>query len=114
MNPNDPPLSTNYDLYPGYWYTILSARGAVPADELAIDFGTMGLYHYDCSTLRRINNSDPDCLATRDNRLVANFPSYGLYEYDGSTWTRLSPRVILRATFLVMSMSRAIWVSLEA
>ena len=35
MDPADPPLSTNYDLYPGFWYTL---EAAVPQNDCPGDF----------------------------------------------------------------------------
>jgi hypothetical protein len=34
MDPVDPPISTSYDLYPGFWYTLLTA----PIDSCEGDF----------------------------------------------------------------------------
>ena len=38
MNPADPPYSTNYDLYPGFWYTV----AAEPMDACEGDFDEDG------------------------------------------------------------------------
>ena len=56
LDPSDPPLSTNYDLYPGFWYTIgafgvtcpgdFNGDGDVDGVDLAdyiFDYGGLGL-----------------------------------------------------------------------
>ena len=61
-----------------------------PADELMLDFGSLGLYHYDGTTLKRINRRSPNNLVKYGKKLAANFPGVGLYEYDGASWAKLS------------------------
>ena len=61
------------------------------SDELAVDFGTNGLWHYDGSW-GRLSNWDPDDdLAGWSNGLAVDFgPGRGLWNRDGSSWSRLS------------------------
>jgi uncharacterized delta-60 repeat protein len=59
-------------------------------DELALDLGSLGLYHSDGTSLKKINAGNPNGLATYGYKLVANFPGVGLYHYDGTKWTRLN------------------------
>jgi hypothetical protein len=33
MNPIEPPISDSYDLYPGFWYAIVSASDTCPGDD---------------------------------------------------------------------------------
>ena len=32
MDPLEPPLSDNYDLYPGFWYAVIAFRSTCPGD----------------------------------------------------------------------------------
>jgi len=45
MDPSDPPFSTGYDLYPGFWYT--AASGGCPGDYYGDgDVDGLDLYYY--------------------------------------------------------------------
>ena len=59
-------------------------------DDLAVDFGTSGVYTYDGISWDRINKLDPAILGVFESKLVASFPSKGLYEYDSSGWKRIT------------------------
>jgi len=62
-----------------------------PKSDAALDFGPLGLYRYDGTTLEKISSNDPDTLASYGNTLVSNFPGLGLYEYDlNKKWLRLT------------------------
>jgi len=58
-------------------------------DELAVDFGPSGLWHYDTETWNTISTGDSEGLLWYNNKVTADFASSGLYEWDG-TWTRIS------------------------
>ena len=47
MDPAYPPLSTNYDLYPGFWYTL--EAGTAECTELSCFAATYGLTSADAS-----------------------------------------------------------------
>ncbi len=55
--------------------------------ELAVDGGSIGLWHYD-GVWNKLATSNPSLLGAYGTKLVAEFSS-GLYEYDGS-WTRIA------------------------
>ena len=76
-----------------YAVTIVQlAPAATPyGDELAVDFGASGLWHYDGTTWTRKSNWDPDdALAGWAGGLGVDFSANGLWNYDGTTWTRKS------------------------
>ena len=63
---------------------------AITSNELAVDFGSMGLWQYDGSTWNSLTPSDPQHLAIYDGKLVGDFGNTGLWEFDGSSWTQLT------------------------
>ncbi|MHC4687384.1 MAG: fibronectin type III domain-containing protein [Planctomycetota bacterium] len=64
---------------------------AVTGNELAVDFGSDGLYQYDGSSWSRLTVSNPQHLAVYNNKLVADFGSDGLWQFDGFSWSKLTP-----------------------
>jgi hypothetical protein len=64
---------------------------AMTGGELAVDFGSAGLYQYDGNSWSRITPADAQHLAVYDGKLVGDFGSAGLWEFDGVTWTKLTP-----------------------
>jgi photosystem II stability/assembly factor-like uncharacterized protein len=73
------------------WADIAMQRTGM-LNELAVDFGTFGLWHYDGIAWNRINGADSEWLLAYDDRLAVDFGSiYGLFDYDGITWNQLSP-----------------------
>ena len=76
-----------------YWHSTNYhfTTGDAVGDELAVDFGTYGLWHYDGSTWTNPAGWDPDGNMTEwDNGLAVDFGSYGLWNYDGSSWSNLA------------------------
>jgi hypothetical protein len=61
-------------------------------DELAVDFGTNGLWHYDGSSWSNLAGWDPDGnMEAWTGGLAVDFgDSYGLWNYDGLSWTSLA------------------------
>jgi FG-GAP repeat len=58
-------------------------------DELAVDFGSSGLYHYDDGAWAFLTGSNSDDLVAVGRDLYVDFGTSGLYKYDGS-WTFLT------------------------
>ena len=66
---------------------------SVPAfgDELAVDFGGNGLWHYNGSGWASLASWNPDGMAEWNGGLAVNFgASYGLWNYDGTIWSQLA------------------------
>jgi hypothetical protein len=59
-------------------------------DELAVDFDTYGLWHYDGSLWTNLAGWDPEGMLEWDGGLAVVFPGYGLWNYDGTTWASLA------------------------
>jgi Subtilase family len=62
---------------------------AGPGDELAVDFGSSGLYHYDDGTWAFLTGSNPEDMVAVARDLYVDFGGSGLYKYDG-IWTFLT------------------------
>ena len=63
----------------------------VVGDELAVDFATNGLWHYDTSTWTHLAAWNPDGMAEWNGGLAVNFGAVnGLWNYDGTTWIHLA------------------------
>jgi uncharacterized protein YodC (DUF2158 family) len=58
-------------------------------DELAVDFGSSGLYHYDNGTWAFLTGSNSEDMVAVGRDLYVDFGTSGLYKYDG-TWTFLT------------------------
>ena len=56
---------------------------------LAVDFGTLGLWHFDGADWTQLNEDDPQWLAVYGNYLVVDYGSLGLWQFDGVTWTQI-------------------------
>ena len=59
-------------------------------DELAVDFGGNGLWHYDGSSWTQLNGQDPEDMEEWAGGLAADFGATGLWNYDGSSWSLLT------------------------
>ncbi|UCF86025.1 MAG: SBBP repeat-containing protein, partial [Desulfobacteraceae bacterium] len=59
-------------------------------DELAIDFGANGLWHYDGTAWSPISGSDVEVLAGWSGGLAMDFGALGLWNYDGTAWSPIS------------------------
>jgi hypothetical protein len=92
-----PPLSGNYgygaiyisfDPVSGTPYFDRSDFAAFP-DELAVDFGASGLWHYDAGWSRLLT-ANVTVLAGRSGGLAVYLSGSGLWNFDGTSWSRLS------------------------
>ena len=63
---------------------------SIGKDELAVDFDTFGMWHYNGSSWTNLAGWDPEGMLEWDGGLAVDFPGYGLWNYDGTTWTSLS------------------------
>ena len=60
-------------------------------DELALDFGSNGLWHYNGSTWTSLASWDPDGMVDWTGGMAVDFgATYGLWNYDGTTWNQLA------------------------
>jgi len=59
-------------------------------DELAVDFGSNGLWHYNISSWTNLASWNPEGMLEWEGGLAVVFPGYGLWNYDGTTWTSLA------------------------
>jgi len=57
--------------------------------ELAVDFGSNGLWHYDGSWTS-LASWNPDGLVEWTGGMAVDFDTYGTWNYDGTTWTQLA------------------------
>jgi len=71
--------------------------GSNPGDELAVDFGGNGLWHYEGITWTQLNGQNSEGMEEWDGGLASDFHIAGLWNYDGSSWellTTLNPEGI--------------------
>jgi hypothetical protein len=60
-------------------------------DELPIDFGTNGLWHYDGASWNQLTPWNPDDdLACWSGGLAVDFDANGLWNHDGTFWSKKS------------------------
>jgi hypothetical protein len=59
-------------------------------DELAVDFSTNGLWHWDGDTWTQINAQNPEALEAWNGGLAADFDGNGLWTYNGASWDLLT------------------------
>jgi hypothetical protein len=81
---NDPDMSP----YPGAVHVTAVKGGA--GDELAVDFGGNGLWHYDGSTFTQLNGQNPEAMEDWNGGLAGDFDGNGLWNYNGSSWNLLT------------------------
>ena len=68
-----------------------SGGEALFGDELAVDFGTYGLWHYDGSWTSLAGWNPDGNMEVWTGSLAVDFGvTYGLWNYDGSSWTSLA------------------------
>jgi len=67
---------------------LLNPKNSV-GDELAVDFGSSGLYHYDNGTWTLLTGSNSEDMVALGRDLYVDFGGSGLYKYDGA-WTLLT------------------------
>ena len=70
MDPADPPYSTNYDLYPGFWYTLEAAAECGDLASFAAAFGHV--------------NGEPGYNSSCDSEPDDDVDGLDLAEYAGS------------------------------
>ena len=77
-------------------FNVVNANIAIPdifmgifGDELAVDFGSNGIYHYDNDTWQYLSSSNPSDMENYNGDLVVDLDTSGIYLYDG-TWTWLT------------------------
>jgi Peptidase family C25/Propeptide_C25 len=80
---------TDMSPYPSAVYITANKSAAGPGDELAVDFGSSGLYHYDDGSWAFLTGSNSEDMLAVDRDLYVDFGTSGLYKYDG-TWTFLT------------------------
>jgi len=79
------PLIDGYDIV-GDEYNTWSTFG----DELIVDFGPNGLWHYDGSSWSSLAGWNSSGMEEWTGGLAVDFGTYGLWNYDGSSWTSLA------------------------
>ncbi len=71
-------------------YGVFGQRFALE-DELAADFGSRGLWHYDAAVWAKLTKWDPEKLVGWENRLATDFGTgRGLYLHESSVWTKIT------------------------
>jgi hypothetical protein len=88
----NPAIDSGSGTQQGFPFIITGGGGHSVGDELAVDFGTYGLWHYDGSDWTSLAGWNPDGnMVEWTGGLAVDFgASYGLWNYDGSGWTRLT------------------------
>ena len=71
-------------------HSVWCVRGSTVSDELAVDFGAYGLWHYDGTTWTSLAAWDPEGIETWASGLAVDFGTFGLWNYDGSSWANLA------------------------
>jgi hypothetical protein len=81
----------------GKLFTISGADLIVPTfdlaqgDELVVDFGPLGLYHYSWTVgWDKLSTADVQMMENLNSELMADFGFSGFYHFDGNIWNRLS------------------------
>jgi Right handed beta helix region len=72
----------------GNYQADIGAYEYIP-DELAVDFGANGLYHFDNGTWTFLTGSNSEDMVAMGTDLYVDFGTSGLFKYDG-TWTWLT------------------------
>ena len=62
--------------------------GSGPGDELAVDFGSNGLWHYDGAWWSNLTDLNPDGMVEWSGGLAVDFDTYGAWNYEGTTWSQ--------------------------
>ena len=70
---------------------LINVSTALLGDEVAFDFGTNGLWHYNGTNWTSLTGWNPDGkMEEWAGGLAVDFGTYGLWNYDGSSWTWLA------------------------
>ena len=71
---------------------IIMGEGGGPlfGDELAVDFGVDGLWHYDGAAWSQLNALNPSGIEEWSGGCAADFSTSGLWNYDGASWSQLT------------------------
>jgi hypothetical protein len=56
---------------------------------IAIDYGSLGLWHYDGTNWTNLGGANPEWLCVYSGKLVGDYGSQGLWEYNGTSWSQL-------------------------
>ncbi len=87
--------STHPSYAPRYWYgMVLIGDAALKVKiqiniNLAVDYGSLGLWHYDGGAWAQLGGADPEWLCVYDGKLVADYGSLGVWEYNGISWSKI-------------------------
>ena len=74
-----------------WWWEIddVTISGTCYGDELAADFGTNGLWHYDGASWSKLTTWNPDDdLTGWSGGLAVDFGGDGLWNHDGTSWSQ--------------------------
>jgi hypothetical protein len=82
----------NHDYPQGEAHSLLWSftTGDAIDDELAVDFSTNGLWHYNGDTWTQINGQSPETMEAWNGGLAGDFNGNGLWTYNGSSWNLLT------------------------
>ena len=61
------------------------------SEQLAVDFGALGLKLFDAGSWSNLTSLDGEYLERYTGNLAVDFGPWGLWRYDGTAWTNLSP-----------------------
>jgi hypothetical protein len=68
-----------------------SVKQVVPqGDELAIDFGNVGIWHYNGSAWNKISEVGAQSMMNFNGSFLGDFGAQGVWQFDGTNWTWLS------------------------
>ena len=70
--------------------TIAFTEAPLFGDELAVDFGVDGLWHYDGAAWSQLNALNPSGIEEWSGGCAADFSTSGLWNYDGASWSQLT------------------------
>jgi hypothetical protein len=77
-------------------------------DEVAVDFGSIGLYHYAGGALKKLSASNPEHMLGVDKVLYVDFGSLGFWSYSEGAWSKWMPY----GAEGMVSVGKEVWVDL--